>query len=97
MLRTAAIRDALRRARPFAADPRSVLQVAGGADLAALCGLLVQAALRQTPVIIDGAPGRAAALAAERIAPGARVVAGWAPSPATRRRSTSSARSVCGH
>lgn len=73
MLRTAAIRDALRRVRPFAFDPRSVLRVAGGADLAALTGLLVQAALRRTPVIIDGAPGCAAALAAERIAPGARA------------------------
>ncbi|WP_232425348.1 nicotinate-nucleotide--dimethylbenzimidazole phosphoribosyltransferase [Pseudofrankia inefficax] len=73
MLRTAAIRDALRRARPFASDPRSVLRVAGGADLAALAGLLVQAASRRTPVIIDGAPGCAAALAAERIAPGARA------------------------
>ncbi|WP_084010431.1 nicotinate-nucleotide--dimethylbenzimidazole phosphoribosyltransferase [Pseudofrankia sp. DC12] len=73
MLRTAAIRDALRRVRPFASDPRSVLRVAGGADLAALTGLLIQAALRRTPVIIDGVPGCAAALTAERIAPGARA------------------------
>jgi nicotinate-nucleotide--dimethylbenzimidazole phosphoribosyltransferase len=85
MLRTAAIRDALYRARPFAADPRSVLRIAGGADLAALAGLLVQAALRRTPVIIDGSAACAAAMAAERIAPGAKawwLVAGSSPDPA---------------
>jgi len=85
MLRTAAIRDALRRARPFGADPRSVLRVAGGADLAALAGLLVQAALRRTPVIVDGPPGAAAALAAERIVPGARawwLIGADSPDPA---------------
>ena len=86
MLRTAAIRDALRRARPFGADPRSVLRVAGGADLAALAGLLVQAALRRTPVIVDGPPGAAAALAAERIVPGSRawwLIGADSPDPAT--------------
>jgi nicotinate-nucleotide--dimethylbenzimidazole phosphoribosyltransferase len=85
MLRTAAIRDALYRARPFAADPRSVLRIAGGADLAALAGLLVQAALRRTPVIIDGSAACAVAMAAERIAPGAKawwLVAGSSPDPA---------------
>ena len=87
MLRTAAIRDALRRARPFAGDARSVLRVAGGADLAAIAGVLVQAALRRTPVIIDGPAACAAALAAERIAPGARAwwrVGGDCPDPAAR-------------
>ncbi|MBL7516615.1 nicotinate-nucleotide--dimethylbenzimidazole phosphoribosyltransferase, partial [Frankia sp. CNm7] len=87
MLRTAAIRDALRRTRPFATAPRSVLRVAGGADLAALAGLLVQAALRRTPVIIDGRAACAAALAAERMAPGARawwLVGGDCPDPAAR-------------
>jgi nicotinate-nucleotide--dimethylbenzimidazole phosphoribosyltransferase len=73
MLRTAAIRDASRRARPFAADARSALRVAGGADVTALAGLLVQAARRRTPVIVDGVAGCAAALAADRLAPGARA------------------------
>jgi nicotinate-nucleotide--dimethylbenzimidazole phosphoribosyltransferase len=62
-----------------------VLRVAGGADLAALAGLLVQAALRRTPVILDGPAACAAALAAERIAPGARgwwLVGGVSPDPA---------------
>ncbi|OHV36266.1 nicotinate-nucleotide--dimethylbenzimidazole phosphoribosyltransferase [Pseudofrankia sp. EUN1h] len=87
MLRTAAIRDALRRTRPFAGDARSVLRVAGGADLAAIAGVLVQAAIRRTPVIIDGPAACAAALAAERMAPGARawwLVGSDCPDPAAR-------------
>jgi len=87
MLRTAAIRDALRRAVPFATDARSVLRVAGGADLAAVAGLLVQAALRRTPALLDGPAVCAAALAAERIAPGARAwwqVGNDCPDPAAR-------------
>ncbi|ONH28447.1 nicotinate-nucleotide--dimethylbenzimidazole phosphoribosyltransferase [Pseudofrankia asymbiotica] len=87
MLRTAAIRDALRRTRPFAPDARSVLRVAGGADLAAIAGVLVQAAIRRTPVIIDGPAACAAALAAERLAPGSRawwLVGSDCPDPAAR-------------
>ncbi|SQE00681.1 MULTISPECIES: nicotinate-nucleotide--dimethylbenzimidazole phosphoribosyltransferase [unclassified Parafrankia] len=72
MLKTAAIRDAMRRARPYAGNARSVLRVAGGADLAALAGLLVQAGVRRTPVVLDGVIVCAAALAAEMIAPGAK-------------------------
>ncbi|OHV58103.1 nicotinate-nucleotide--dimethylbenzimidazole phosphoribosyltransferase [Pseudofrankia sp. BMG5.36] len=87
MLRTAAIRDALRRTRPFAPDARSVLRVAGGADLAAIAGVLVQAAVRRTPVIVDGPAACAAALAAERLAPGSRawwLVGSDCPDPAAR-------------
>jgi nicotinate-nucleotide--dimethylbenzimidazole phosphoribosyltransferase len=72
MVKTAAIRDALRRGRPFADDPLALLRVVGGADLAALAGLLMQAAARRTPVVLDGAVVCAAALAAERLAPGAK-------------------------
>jgi nicotinate-nucleotide--dimethylbenzimidazole phosphoribosyltransferase len=72
MVKTAAIRDALRRGRPFAPDALSLLRVLGGADLAALAGLLVQASARRTPVVLDGMIVAAAALAAERIAPGAK-------------------------
>jgi nicotinate-nucleotide--dimethylbenzimidazole phosphoribosyltransferase len=72
MVKTAAIRDAMRRGRPFAGNAASVLRVVGGADLVALAGLLVQAAVRRTPVILDGVIVTAAALAAERIAPEAR-------------------------
>ncbi|MBX6388288.1 MAG: nicotinate-nucleotide--dimethylbenzimidazole phosphoribosyltransferase [Frankia sp.] len=87
MLRAAAVRDALRRTRPFAGNPRSVLRVSGGADLMALAGLLVQASLRRTPVLLDGSAVTAAALAAERIAPGASRwwrLASASPDPAAQ-------------
>ncbi|CAO5240726.1 nicotinate-nucleotide--dimethylbenzimidazole phosphoribosyltransferase [Frankia sp. AgKG'84/4] len=85
MVKTAAIRDAMRRGRPFAGNAASVLRVVGGADLFALAGLLVQAAARRTPVVLDGVIVCAAALAAERIAPGARdwwVAGTRSPEPA---------------
>lgn len=69
--KTAAIRDALRRARPVVADPVALLRVSAGADIAALAGFLAQAAIRRTPVILDGLVVTAAALVAERLAPGA--------------------------
>ncbi|MFE3293690.1 nicotinate-nucleotide--dimethylbenzimidazole phosphoribosyltransferase [Rhodococcus sp. NPDC059234] len=70
--KTAAIRDAMRRVRPVVADPVALLRVGGGADLAAMAGFLAQAALRKTPVILDGVVVTAAALVAEGLAPGAR-------------------------
>jgi nicotinate-nucleotide--dimethylbenzimidazole phosphoribosyltransferase len=74
MRKTTAIRDALRRARRVeATDPETLLRVVGGRDLAAMAGLLVQAGARRTPVILDGVVSCAAALAAERMAPGARA------------------------
>ncbi|WP_322780249.1 nicotinate-nucleotide--dimethylbenzimidazole phosphoribosyltransferase [Frankia sp. Cas4] len=73
MLKTAAIRDAMRRGRPFADDPAALLRVIGGADLAALTGLLTQAAVRRTPVVLDGVVICAAALAAEAYAPGSKA------------------------
>lgn len=72
MRKTAAIRDALRRARPVVADPVELLRVSGGADLAAMAGFLAQAAVRRTPVVLDGVAAGAAALVAEELAPGAR-------------------------
>ncbi len=70
--KTAAIRDALYRTRRLSADPIALLRICGGADLAAMTGFCAQAALRRTPVLLDGAVVTAAALAAERLAPGAR-------------------------
>jgi len=72
MRKAAAIRDALRRARPVATDPVALLRTVGGADLAAMAGFLAQAAVRRTPVLLDGAVVTAAALVAEELAPGAR-------------------------
>ncbi|MFI8565114.1 nicotinate-nucleotide--dimethylbenzimidazole phosphoribosyltransferase [Rhodococcus sp. NPDC078407] len=70
--KTAAVRDAMRRARPVAKNPLDLLRVAGGADIAALAGFLAQAAHRRTPVILDGLVVTAAALVAEDGAAGAR-------------------------
>ena len=70
--KTAAVRDALFRARSVLPDPVGLLRCAGGADLAALAGFCAQAAVRRTPLLLDGMAVTAAALVAERLAPGAR-------------------------
>ncbi|WP_216208458.1 nicotinate-nucleotide--dimethylbenzimidazole phosphoribosyltransferase [Amycolatopsis aidingensis] len=72
MRKAAAVRDALRRARAVYTDPVALLRTAGGADLAALAGFLAQAAVRRTPVLLDGLAVGAAAMLAEELAPGAR-------------------------
>jgi nicotinate-nucleotide--dimethylbenzimidazole phosphoribosyltransferase len=69
--KTAAIRDALYRASGWS-DPVALLRICGGADLAAIAGFCAQAAVRRTPVLLDGVVVAAAALAADRLAPGAR-------------------------
>jgi nicotinate-nucleotide--dimethylbenzimidazole phosphoribosyltransferase len=71
MRKAAVVRDALRRTRPHLDDPVRVLSVAGGADIAAMAGTLVQASIRRTPVVLDGVVSGAAALVAHRMAPGA--------------------------
>ncbi|MGW0175736.1 nicotinate-nucleotide--dimethylbenzimidazole phosphoribosyltransferase [Rhodococcus sp. NPDC003322] len=70
--KTAAIRDAMRRVRRDVTDPVALLRIGGGADLAAMAGFLAQAAVRRTPVIVDGVVVTAAAMVAEQLAPGAR-------------------------
>ncbi len=70
--KTAAVRDALYRARKFSADPIALLRICGGADIAAITGFCAQSAVRRTPVLLDGVVVTAAALAAERLAPGAK-------------------------
>ncbi|WP_020671449.1 nicotinate-nucleotide--dimethylbenzimidazole phosphoribosyltransferase [Amycolatopsis nigrescens] len=72
MRKAAAVRDGLRRARAVVSDPVAILRTAGGADLAAMAGFLAQAAVRRTPVLLDGLAVGAAALIAEELAPGAR-------------------------
>lgn len=72
MRKAAAIRDALRRARPVVSDPTALVRTAGGADVAAMAAFLAQAAARRTPVILDGVVTGAAAMLAEEFAPGAR-------------------------
>ena len=68
MVKCAAIRDSLRRARPVLADQLDLLAATGGADFAATTGFLLQSALRRTPVLLDGVVSAACALVAQRIA-----------------------------
>jgi len=70
--KTAAVRDALFRTRLLLPDPVGLLRCCGGADLAAMAGFCAQAAVRRTPLLLDGMAVTAAALVAERLAPGAR-------------------------
>ncbi|WP_156763297.1 nicotinate-nucleotide--dimethylbenzimidazole phosphoribosyltransferase [Mycobacterium scrofulaceum] len=71
--KTAAVRDALFRASRVLPDPVALLRCGGGADLAAIAGFCAQAAVRRTPLLLDGMAVTAAALVAERLAPGARL------------------------
>ncbi|MER5786253.1 nicotinate-nucleotide--dimethylbenzimidazole phosphoribosyltransferase [Streptomyces mobaraensis] len=68
MRKCAAIRDALRRARPVLGDQLRLLATTGGADLTAITGFLLQSAVRRTPVILDGVVSAACALVAQRVA-----------------------------
>ncbi|MGK5532282.1 nicotinate-nucleotide--dimethylbenzimidazole phosphoribosyltransferase, partial [Streptomyces sp. URMC 129] len=68
MRKCAAIRDGLRRARPALGDQLQLLTAVGGADLAATTGFLLQAAVRRTPVVLDGVVSAACGLVAQRIA-----------------------------
>jgi nicotinate-nucleotide--dimethylbenzimidazole phosphoribosyltransferase len=68
MVAAAATRDAMRRGRGLLADQEAMLRAIGGPGLAAAVGLLLQAAVRRTPVVLDGPVSAAAALVAARIA-----------------------------
>ena len=71
--KTAAVRDALYRSRAVHSDPVGLLAACGGADLAAMAGFCAQAAVRRTPLLLDGLVITAAALLADQLAPGARL------------------------
>ncbi|MGW1070348.1 nicotinate-nucleotide--dimethylbenzimidazole phosphoribosyltransferase [Streptomyces aureus] len=68
MRKCAAVRDALRRARPVLGDQLQLLATVGGADLAAMTGFLLQSAVRKMPVILDGVVSAACALVGQRVA-----------------------------
>ncbi|MGW2257770.1 nicotinate-nucleotide--dimethylbenzimidazole phosphoribosyltransferase [Streptomyces sp. NPDC001780] len=68
MRKCAAVRDALRRARPVLGDQLELLATVGGADLAATTGFLLQCAVRRMPVILDGIVSAACALVGQRAA-----------------------------
>jgi nicotinate-nucleotide--dimethylbenzimidazole phosphoribosyltransferase len=68
MRKCAAIRDALRRARPVLGEPLKLLSAVGGADFAAMTGFLLQSAVRRMPVVLDGVVSAACAMVAQRVA-----------------------------
>ncbi|SCL21832.1 nicotinate-nucleotide--dimethylbenzimidazole phosphoribosyltransferase [Micromonospora inyonensis] len=65
------VRRALRRHRPDPADPLGALAAVGGLEHAALAGLILAAAARRIPVLLDGVIAVSAALAAAAFAPDA--------------------------
>ena len=68
MVACAATRDTMRRGRPTMADHVDLLATVGTGDLAVATGVLLQAAARRTPVVLDGPATAAAALVAARLA-----------------------------
>jgi nicotinate-nucleotide--dimethylbenzimidazole phosphoribosyltransferase len=58
------IEDSLRINSPDPADPLDVLSKVGGAEIAAITGLIIGAAARRVPVVIDGFISTAGALVA---------------------------------
>ncbi|MET8552804.1 nicotinate-nucleotide--dimethylbenzimidazole phosphoribosyltransferase [Micromonospora zamorensis] len=69
--KVAVVRSALARHAPDPADPLGVLAAVGGLEHAALAGLILGAAARRTPVLLDGVIAVSAALAAAAFAPAA--------------------------
>ncbi|MGC4853830.1 nicotinate-nucleotide--dimethylbenzimidazole phosphoribosyltransferase [Micromonospora sp. DT4] len=69
--KVAVVRAALARHTPDPADPLGVLAAVGGLEHAALAGLILAAAARRTPVLLDGVIAVSAALAAAAFAPDA--------------------------
>jgi nicotinate-nucleotide--dimethylbenzimidazole phosphoribosyltransferase len=67
-----AVRRALALHSRAAADPLDALARLGGFEIAGLAGLVLGAAARRVPVLVDGFISGAAALAAVRLAPAAR-------------------------
>jgi nicotinate-nucleotide--dimethylbenzimidazole phosphoribosyltransferase len=68
MLRCAAVRDALHRIRQEPRGATDILREIGGADVALATGVLLGAAARRMPVLLDGPVGIAAGLVARDLA-----------------------------
>jgi nicotinate-nucleotide--dimethylbenzimidazole phosphoribosyltransferase len=82
-----AVRDLLRRARPHSDTPYALLTVLRSPVLSALAGLVLQAAIRRTPVVLDGLDACVAAASLYQLAPFATewwLVADCAGVPAQR-------------
>jgi nicotinate-nucleotide--dimethylbenzimidazole phosphoribosyltransferase len=67
--KVAAVRAGLERHRPVASDGLDVLSKVGGFEIAGLAGVVLGAASRRIPVVMDGFIATAAAMAAVRICP----------------------------
>jgi nicotinate-nucleotide--dimethylbenzimidazole phosphoribosyltransferase len=67
--KVAAVERALAVNRPDPADPLGVLAALGGLEIAALVGLILAAAARRIPVLLDGFIAGAAALVAAALCP----------------------------
>lgn len=63
------IKQAIEVNRPNSADPLDTLAKIGGLEIAALVGVILEAAYKHVPVILDGIISTAAALTAAQIAP----------------------------
>lgn len=70
--KTDAIRRALELHHPDMQDPIGVMSAVGGLEIATMAGIVLGAAARRIPVLMDGLITGAAVLTAVRIAPGAR-------------------------
>lgn len=83
-----ALDRALRLHRPDPSRPLEVLARLGGLEIAGLAGLILGAAYRRRPVVVDGFISTAAALVAEALRPGVRnflVAAHLSAEPGHRR------------
>ncbi|AXT83797.1 nicotinate-nucleotide--dimethylbenzimidazole phosphoribosyltransferase [Aeromicrobium sp. A1-2] len=69
--KVAIVQQALDRAGDRSADPVEMLTALGSADLAAAAGFMAAAARAGVPVLLDGVISVAAAVVADRLAPGA--------------------------
>jgi len=67
-----AVKRAIEINKPDPKDPLDVLAKIGGFDIAALAGVFIGGAAYDIPVVVDGVISATAALAAERLCPGAR-------------------------
>src|SRR5207244_7525872 len=74
----ATVRRALEVNREAAADPLGALAALGGLEIAGIVGVILEAASRRRPVLIDGFISTAAAMAAVALVPACRsyLVAG---------------------
>ena len=66
------IKAAIEKHKPNPNDAIDVLSKVGGFDIAALAGVFIGGAIYRIPIVIDGVISSAAALCAEKIAPGCK-------------------------